>query len=43
MAKDMEGRARLAQLFHNVGNIGMQNKNMIRVFTAYKQSLRLNP
>jgi len=43
MAKTPEGRARLAQLFHNVGNIGMQNKEYDKSVAAYKQSLRLNP
>ena len=34
---------RLAQVFHNMGNIGMQNKDYARSIEAYKQSLRLNP
>jgi tetratricopeptide (TPR) repeat protein len=34
---------RLAQVFHNMGNIGMSNKDYAKSIEAYKQSLRLNP
>ena len=34
---------RLAQVFHNLGNIGMQAKDYAKSIEAYKQSLRLNP
>jgi tetratricopeptide (TPR) repeat protein len=34
---------RLAQVFHNLGNIGMQAKDYANSIQAYKQSLRLNP
>ena len=34
---------RLAQVFHNLGNIGMQAKDYANSIEAYKQSLRLNP
>lgn len=34
---------RLAQVFHNMGNIGMQSKEYGKSVDAYKQSLRLNP
>ncbi|MDR1644347.1 MAG: tetratricopeptide repeat protein [Tannerellaceae bacterium] len=34
---------RLAQVFHNLGNIGMKNKEYAKSVEAYKQSLRLNP
>jgi len=34
---------RLAQVFHNMGNIGMQSKEYAKSVEAYKQSLRLNP
>ena len=34
---------RLAQVFHNLGNIGMQGKDYAKSIEAYKQSLRLNP
>jgi Ca-activated chloride channel family protein len=35
--------ARLAQVFHNLGNISMKNKEYAKSVEAYKQSLRLNP
>jgi tetratricopeptide (TPR) repeat protein len=35
--------ARLAQVFHNLGNISMQGKDYAKSIEAYKQSLRLNP
>ena len=34
---------RVAQVFHNLGNISMQNKEYAKSVEAYKQSLRLNP
>jgi tetratricopeptide (TPR) repeat protein len=34
---------RLAQVFHNLGNIGMEAKDYANSIEAYKQSLRLNP
>ncbi|MDR2139082.1 MAG: tetratricopeptide repeat protein [Tannerella sp.] len=34
---------RLAQVYHNLGNIGMQSKEYAKSVEAYKQSLRLNP
>jgi len=34
---------RLAQVFHNMGNISMQGKDYAKSIEAYKQSLRLNP
>ena len=34
---------RLAQVLHNLGNIGMQNKEYAQSIEFYKQSLRLNP
>ena len=35
--------ARLAQVFHNLGNISMKNKQYEKSVQSYKQSLRLNP
>ena len=34
---------RLAQVYHNIGNIGMKNKEYAKSIEAYKQSLRMNP
>jgi Ca-activated chloride channel family protein len=34
---------RMAQVFHNLGNISMKNKEYAKSVEAYKQSLRLNP
>ena len=34
---------RIAHVFHNLGNISMQNKDYAQSIEAYKQSLRLNP
>jgi Ca-activated chloride channel family protein len=34
---------RLSQVFHNLGNISMKNKEYAKSVEAYKQSLRLNP
>lgn len=38
-----EGRARLAQVYHNMGNVCMQAKDYAQSVEAYKQSLRMNP
>lgn len=37
------GKQKLAQVFHNTGNINMQSKDYAKSIEAYKQSLRLNP
>jgi tetratricopeptide (TPR) repeat protein len=41
--EDQQNAERLAQLFHNMGNIGMKSKEYQQSVEAYKQSLRLNP
>lgn len=38
-----EGKQRLAQVYHNVGNIFMNGKDYAQSVEAYKESLRLNP
>ena len=38
-----EGKQRLAQVYHNVGNIFMNGKDYAKSVEAYKESLRLNP
>jgi tetratricopeptide (TPR) repeat protein len=38
-----ENSLRLAEVFHNLGNIGMKSKEYAKSVEAYKQSLRLNP
>jgi len=43
MTKTPEGKDRLSEVFHNTGNIFMQNKEYGKSVDAYKQSLRLNP
>ncbi|WP_187117306.1 tetratricopeptide repeat protein [Parabacteroides bouchesdurhonensis] len=43
MIETPEGKTRLAELYHNIGNIFMQNKEYAKSVDAYKQSLRLNP
>ena len=43
MVETPEGKARLAEVYHNVGNISMHNKEYAKSIEAYKQSLRLNP
>lgn len=43
MIETPEGKARLASVFHNIGNICMQDKKYDKSVEAYKQSLRLNP
>jgi len=40
---DPANAEKLAQVFHNMGNIGMHNKEYAKSVEAYKQSLRLNP
>jgi tetratricopeptide (TPR) repeat protein len=34
---------KMAQIFHNMGNVGMKTKEYQKSVDAYKQSLRLNP
>ncbi|MDR1676396.1 MAG: tetratricopeptide repeat protein, partial [Tannerella sp.] len=44
LSENREANAvRLAQVYHNLGNIGMQGKEYAKSVEAYKQSLRLNP
>lgn len=43
MKETSEEKSRLAAMYHNVGNIGMQSKEYAKSVEAYKQSLRLNP
>lgn len=43
MVKTEEGKARLASVFHNLGDISMQSKEYQKSVEAFKQSLRLNP
>lgn len=43
MVETEEGRARLASVFHNLGDISMQSKEYQKSVEAFKQSLRLNP
>jgi len=43
LTENAENVDRLAQVFHNIGNISMQNKEYAKSIEAYKQSLRLNP
>lgn len=38
-----EGMLKLSNIFHNMGNISMKNKEYDKSVEAYKQSLRLNP
>jgi len=40
---DPANAEKLAQVFHNLGNISMSNKDYAQSIEAYKQSLRLNP
>ena len=35
--------ARVAQIFHNMGNVGMETKEYAQSVEAYKNALRLNP
>lgn len=43
MVDTPEGKTRLSSVYHNMGNIFMQNKDYGKSVEAYKQSLRLNP
>jgi tetratricopeptide (TPR) repeat protein len=43
LAENKSNAIRLAQVYHNLGNIGMKNKEYAKSIEAYKQSLRLNP
>ena len=43
MKETEEGVNRLSEIYHNMGNIFMQNKDYGKSVEAYKQSLRLNP
>lgn len=43
LKEDPKNAERMAQVFHNMGNIGMQAKEYQKSIEAYKQSLRLNP
>lgn len=43
MMETDEGKGRLAEVFHNVGNIFMEGKEYAKSIEAYKQSLRINP
>lgn len=42
MVETPEGKSRLSQVYHNMGNIFMQNKDYGKAVEVYKQSLRLN-
>ena len=41
--EDPDNAERLAQTFHNIGNVGMKNKEYQQSIEAYKNALRLNP
>lgn len=43
MVETEEGKTRLANVFHNLGDISMQSKEYQKSVEAFKQSLRLNP
>lgn len=43
MKETKDGTSRLSEVYHNMGNIFMQNKDYGKSVEAYKQSLRLNP
>lgn len=43
MVATPEGKAHLSEVYHNMGNIFMQNKDYGKAVEVYKQSLRLNP
>lgn len=43
MVATPEGKARLSEAYHNMGNIFMQGKDYGKAVEVYKQSLRLNP
>jgi tetratricopeptide (TPR) repeat protein len=43
LSENKSNAARLAQVYHNLGNISMKNKEYAKSIEAYKKSLRLNP
>lgn len=43
LSENQANADRLAQVYHNIGNIGMKNKEYAKSIEAYKQSLRMNP
>ena len=43
LAETEEGKGRLAEVYHNMGNIFMSGKDYGQAVEAYKQSLRINP
>lgn len=43
LSTDQKNVGRLAEVFHNLGNISMQSKEYAKSVEAYKVSLRLNP
>lgn len=43
LAENPANIQRLAEVFHNLGNIQMKNKDYAKSIEAYKQSLRMNP
>ncbi|MDD2953352.1 MAG: tetratricopeptide repeat protein [Parabacteroides sp.] len=43
MVATPEGKARLSEVYHNMGNIFMSGKDYGKAVEVYKQSLRLNP
>jgi tetratricopeptide (TPR) repeat protein len=43
MVETEEGKERLADVFHNLGDISMQGKDYAKSVEAFKQSLRLKP
>lgn len=43
LKEDPKNAERMAQVFHNMGNIGMRTQEYQKSVEAYKQSLRLNP
>lgn len=43
LAQTAEGKARLSEVYHNMGNIFMNGKDYGKAVEVYKQSLRLNP
>lgn len=43
MMETPEGKGRLSEVYHNMGNIFMNGKDYAKAVEVYKQSLRLNP
>jgi tetratricopeptide (TPR) repeat protein len=43
LSENQANTERLAQVYHNIGNIGMKNKEYAKSIEAYKQSLKINP